>query len=160
MIIVLCVTWKDKKNKAKKEKKPVTVVSTKTTVWNAMVTREEDDVFPVPTVIYDYNKSMNGCDSMDQSISYYGQFLRKTTKWWRCIFLWSLEICQVNAYILYCLTCPDDWKVSRISKNIWSLNLKPNLPPLLPLILLLEGLALADSAFQRDIKEINTWWLM
>lgn len=47
---------------------------------------------------------MNGCDCMNQSIAYYRQFLRKTVKWWRRIFLWLLEVSQVNAYILFCLT--------------------------------------------------------
>ena len=47
---------------------------------------------------------MNGCDRIDQMLSYYNIFNRKTVKWWKRIFVWSLEVAQVNSYILFCLT--------------------------------------------------------
>ena len=105
---ILSVMWKDKKGKAKKEKKPVVVVSTQASVKNKQVTRKQGDPFLIPEVIEDYNNSMNGCDRMDQTVAYYGQFNRKTVKWWKRIFLWLLEICQANAYILHSLTRADD----------------------------------------------------
>lgn len=61
----------------------------------------------MPKVVCDYNHRMNGCDRVDQCVSYYGQYGRKTVKWWRRVFLWLLEVCQYNAYILYCLTRAD-----------------------------------------------------
>ena len=64
-----------------------------------------------PTIIHNYNHSMNGCDRMDQAVSYYGQFERKTTKWWKKIFHWLLEVAQINAYILYSLTHDDSSRI-------------------------------------------------
>ena len=54
-----------------------------------------------PTMVHGYNSSMNGCDRMDQMISYYGCHSRKTIKWWRKVFTWIIEILQSNAHILY-----------------------------------------------------------
>lgn len=132
---ILCVMWKDKKGKAKKEKKPVVVVSTQASVKTKRITRKQGDPFDIPEVIQDYNMSMNGCDRMDQAVSYYGQFSRKTVKWWKRIFLWLLEICQANAYILYCLTRADD--TPKLSLKMFKNNLLTqiekaaveNLPP-------------------------------
>ena len=47
---------------------------------------------------------MNGCDRMDQMISYYNIFNRKAVKWWKRLFMWCFEVSQINAYILFCLT--------------------------------------------------------
>ena len=49
---------------------------------------------------------MNGCDRLDQLVSYYNNLSRKTGKWWKRIFTWVIEVCQTNAYIIYCLTQP------------------------------------------------------
>ena len=54
---ILCVMWKDKKGKAKKEKKPVVVVSTQATVKTKRITRKQGDPFDIPEVIQDYNMS-------------------------------------------------------------------------------------------------------
>ena len=99
---ILCVAWRDKK-----AKKPCILVSTKATVQHVTVTRKRGNEVTLPSLIHDYNMSMNGCDRVDQSVAYYGQFTRKTIKWWKRIFFWLLEICQVNSYILYCLTRTD-----------------------------------------------------
>ena len=53
-----------------------------------------------PAPIHGYNFAMNGCDRMDQLVSYYGCHGRKTIKWWRKLFSWILEIVQCNAHIL------------------------------------------------------------
>ena len=50
---------------------------------------------------------MNGCDRLDQLASYYINIARKTIKWWKRIFQWLIEIVQVNAYIIYTLTCDE-----------------------------------------------------
>lgn len=47
---------------------------------------------------------MNGCDRLDQAVSFYNNLDRKTTKWWKRLFNWILEVTQVNAYILFILT--------------------------------------------------------
>ena len=96
---ILCVAWRDKK-----AKKPCILVSTKATVQHVTVTRKRGIQVTLPSLIHGYNMSMNGCDRVDQSVAYYGQFTRKTIKWWKRIFFWLLEITQVNSYILYCLT--------------------------------------------------------
>ena len=85
---MLCVSWKDKKSK-----KGVIIVSTKADVQK-------------PTVVHDYNLHINGCDRMDQSLTYYGQYNRKTVKCWKKIFHWSLEVAQCNAHILFNLSRP------------------------------------------------------
>ena len=58
------------------------------------------------TVIHECNQSMNGCDRLHQLVSYYNSLSRKTVKWWKRVFTWVIEVCQANAYIIYCLTRP------------------------------------------------------
>jgi hypothetical protein len=92
---ILVTAWRDKK-----AKKPVVVVSTACSVGDTTVKRKSGDVV-IPKVINEYNLNMNGCDRADQLVSYYGMHERKTMKWWKKLFYWSLEIAQVNAFILY-----------------------------------------------------------
>ena len=54
---------------------------------------------------------MNGCDHLDQMISY-NNFDRKTCKWWKRIFVWILEVSQINSYIVYSLSRPNTKKMS------------------------------------------------
>ena len=96
---ILCCVWKDKK-----ACKPVIAVSTYGVKGNVDVSNKRGVITVKPTIIHDYNLSMNGCDHMDQMLSYYNIFNRKTVKWWKRIFVWSLEVAQVNLYILFCLT--------------------------------------------------------
>lgn len=102
---VVVVSWRDKK-----AAKSVTAVSTKgdTSVIHQINKRREQ--VSKPTIIDSYNWSMNGCDKMDQLVSYYGMYQRKTRKWWKKLFHWILEISQANAYILYRLTRGEDEK--------------------------------------------------
>ena len=48
------------------------------------------------------------CDRVDQCLSYYGQFSRRTTKWGKIIFLWLLEVTLCNAHLLYQITRDND----------------------------------------------------
>ena len=50
-----------------------------------------------------YNLCMNGCDRVDQMVTYYGVYQRKTYKWWKKLFRWALKVVQNNAYVLYTL---------------------------------------------------------
>ena len=96
---ILCCVWKDKK-----ARKPVIAVSTYGVKGNVDVSNKRGVITVKPTIIHDYNLSMNGCDRMDQMLSYYNAFNHKTVKWWKRIFIWSLEVAQVHSYILVCLT--------------------------------------------------------
>ena len=97
----LCCAWRDKK-----AKKHCVLVTTKHSSTLTEVQRRVERV-SMPQMIAAYNQNMNGCDRIDQAVSYYGQFRRKTIKWWKQIFLWLLEVVQVNAHILYQLANPD-----------------------------------------------------
>ena len=60
---------------------------------------------------------MNGCDRLDQLVSYYNNLSRKTGKWWKRIFTWVIEVCQTYAYIIYCLTQPVTNPPTKKKKN-------------------------------------------
>lgn len=47
-----------------------------------------------PGLINEYNQNMNGCDRLDQNVSYYNNLDRNTMKGWRRIFSWILEVCK------------------------------------------------------------------
>ncbi|CAG5118075.1 unnamed protein product [Candidula unifasciata] len=96
---ILCVSWRDKKSK----KKPCILLTT-----NESSTFEERQEgsrkVQKPSPIYSYNMSMNGCDRLDQMVSYYSNHNCKTKKWWKKVFTWIVEVTQVNAHILYMLS--------------------------------------------------------
>ena len=54
-----------------------------------------------PITIHMYNQYMNRCDRVDQNLRYYSAQDRKSTKWWKKLYFWAVEIGQLNAYILY-----------------------------------------------------------
>ncbi|CAG5136607.1 unnamed protein product [Candidula unifasciata] len=95
---ILCVSWRDKNSK-----KPCILLTT-----NGSSTFEEgqkgSQKVQKPSPIHSYNMSMNGCDRLDQMVSYYSNHNRKTKKWWKKVFTWIVEVTQVNAYILYMLS--------------------------------------------------------
>ena len=91
--------WKDKK-----ARKPVIAVSTYSIKGESEIANKRGTVTTKPFIVNEYNNSMNGCDRMDQMISYYNVFNRKTIKWWKRLFMWCFEVSQVNLYILFCLT--------------------------------------------------------
>lgn len=79
------------------------VVTTKGKVGDVQVSRK-GGIVSIPEVVDDYNQSMNGCDKVDQMVNYYGHYQRKTTKWWKRIFYWLIEVAQINAFIIYKLS--------------------------------------------------------
>ena len=96
--ILLC-TWKDKK-----ARKPVMAVSTYSTKGQSEIANRHGAITTKRCIVNEYNYSMNGCDRMHQMISYYNIFNQKTIKWWKRLFMWCLEVSQINSYILFCLT--------------------------------------------------------
>lgn len=62
-----------------------------------------------PKVIVDYVKHMGGVDTLDHYCGSYS-FARRSTKWWRKLFFWLLEVALVNSYIL--------WSMDREEKNL------------------------------------------
>ena len=64
-------------------------------------------------MIHNYNQSVNG---LDQLASYYSNADRKAIKWWKRIFQWLIKIVQVNAYIIYTLTCDEKRKQNTFIK--------------------------------------------
>ncbi|XP_053975370.1 piggyBac transposable element-derived protein 4-like [Hylaeus volcanicus] len=59
-----------------------------------------DVIIKKPDVVLNYTASVAGVDYVNQYASTYC-FLRKSLKWWRKLFFWGMEICAINAYILY-----------------------------------------------------------
>lgn len=99
---VVLVQWKDKKSR-----KPCIVLSTDCSTSFEQRTEGRRQVMK-PSPIHTYNMAMNGCDRMDQMVSYYGAHNRKTDKWWKKLFTWIIEVTQVNAQLLYTLTHHDE----------------------------------------------------
>ena len=97
---MLACAWKDKK-----AKQPVLIVSTKYAKGDVEVTTKRHGLLKVkPCIVHEYNLSMNGCDHLDQLISYYNNFSRKTCKWWKRVFMWIIEVSQIKSFNLYTLT--------------------------------------------------------
>ena len=126
--ILLCM-WKNKI-----AKKPVIVVSTHSVKEESEITNKRGIVTTKPNIIHEYSNSTNGCDRMDQMISYY-VFNRKTIKFWKHMLMWCFEISQMNAFILFCLTReagtktvpPIEFKKSLITELITEAS--KNIPP-------------------------------
>ena len=93
----MVVAWKDKK-----AKKPVLLVSTRAEAGDILVKNKTK-----PSAINSYNQYMNGCDLADQKVGYYGMQNRKTSKWWKKLYHWIMEIACSNAHILYVLSHPE-----------------------------------------------------
>ena len=90
----LCVAWQ-----AATKKKPVFMLSTNS--HHQMVTvRSRHTTQLKPVVVDRYNHSMNGVDRADQFTVYYS-FIRRSLKWWKKVFFWSMEVAAVNSYLLY-----------------------------------------------------------
>ena len=56
-----------------------------------------------PNMIDQYNKYMGGVDKADQLVQYYS-FQHYSKKWWKRVFFHLLDLCLVNAYIVYTTT--------------------------------------------------------
>ncbi|KAK3731262.1 hypothetical protein RRG08_025804 [Elysia crispata] len=130
--VALSVTWKDKK-----AKKPCHVVTTCSKV-DYVTVQEGLRQVTKPAIIQSYNNNMNGCDRIDQQVSYYGAHDRKTKKWYKKIFTWILEVAQVNSHILHTLSRPEGTKPLPLAayKNLLVDQLilvgAPNVMPALP----------------------------
>ena len=49
---------------------------------------------------------MNGVDKCDQYLNYYSMG-RKSIKWWKIVFFKLIELCVVNAMVIYFHKNPD-----------------------------------------------------
>ena len=84
----------------KKAKKHVIMASTDATN-DSVIVKAGKGTKSKPEIIDKYNQYMNGCDRADQNIGYYGLHTRRSTKWWKKIFFWVLEITVSNAFVLF-----------------------------------------------------------
>ena len=50
----------------------------------------------MPTLIYEYNQSMTGCDRLDQLVRCYNNFGQTTVKWLEKDLTWTIEVCHVQ----------------------------------------------------------------
>jgi hypothetical protein len=85
------------------DKRPVHMLSSihaATKTWTGRNQRnpERTPIFK-PTVIVQYTKLMGGVDLSDQLMNYYN-FLRRTQKWWRKLWVHLLNMIIHNAYVL------------------------------------------------------------
>lgn len=67
-----------------------------------------------PTVICEYNSHMGGVDTADHYLTSYG-FNRKTKKWWRKVFFWSLDVSFLNSYLLFKMNNPSNSKLRSLA---------------------------------------------
>ena len=72
-----------------------------TTVMKRPKGGHEKRPLPCPTMINDYNMYMGGVDLTDQHLSYYSMTTRKTLKWWKKTFWRLIDICILNAWIIF-----------------------------------------------------------
>ena len=134
----LCVAFHDKK-----AKKNVFVVSSLSDSSTTPVETRRGLTVQKPTMITAYNNNMNGCDRADQNVGYYGMHKRKSIKWWKKIFHWLLELCHINARILFLLTRTEpptrhslvkfkDALISQLTEAAAALNAAPEPAPIMP----------------------------
>jgi hypothetical protein len=76
--------------------------------------READDV-EKPNIICDYNDNMGGVDRLDQVIANY-DMQRKSQKWWKKVFVRMIELCVVNAFVLFLHKNPQHKKKNSVHK--------------------------------------------
>ena len=87
-----------------KDKRPVLMLSTihgATESWTGKNSRTEEGRPPLfkPTVIVDYTRLMGGVDLSDQLMKNY-EFLRRSCKWWRKLWVHFFNMIVLNAFIL------------------------------------------------------------
>ena len=71
----LCTLWK-----YKEVRKPVVLVLSKNSNGIADIISKQGKVTTIPTLIYEYNQSMIGCDCLDQLVRCYNNFGQTTVK--------------------------------------------------------------------------------
>ena len=101
---VLAVHWKDKRD--------VFAMSSIHGNGTQLVKRRGDNNdITKPTIIVEImyinvHKYMNGVDKCDQYLNYYS-LGRKAKKWWKKVFYKMVELCIINAMVLYFVAHPD-----------------------------------------------------
>ena len=94
----LCVVWQDTKRVTLLTNYGDCSVITKQIRCKKSQTGHRD--IRKPSIVTDYNKYMGGCDLASQLCKYYTHNHR-TLKWWKRVFIGLLDICLVNATIVY-----------------------------------------------------------
>ena len=89
----------------RERKKPRSTSTNAATTRRAFAPGQERQVFPIPTIVDDYNNNMNGVDIADQLRSSYPTQL-KALRNWLPLFFWLLDTTIVNSFILYRLERP------------------------------------------------------
>ena len=85
--------------KEKPKRKPVYLVSTFVHADNVTYENRKG-LITKPKVIHDYNIGMGGVDLCDKKIYHYASE-RRTNRYWVKIFMNMLDMCVLNAYIIY-----------------------------------------------------------
>lgn len=91
---MFCIRWHDKRL--------VYMLSTMHSgveVWTGKRNYKDNTPIYKPEVIVDYTNKMGGVDMSDQLMNYYN-FLRKSIKWWRKLFIHLVNMVIMNAFIL------------------------------------------------------------
>lgn len=89
---IVAVHWKDKRD--------VLCLSAFHTLGEQVIERFGGAITK-PNIICDYNIYMGGVDKCDQFLSYYSLCSRKSSKWWKKVFLRMFELSVVNAMCIY-----------------------------------------------------------
>ena len=89
--VVIC-KWRDKRE--------VLTISNMHQIEMVDCMNRNKKVTKKPNTVRDYNSGMLGIDRSDQMLSYYSS-LRKTICWYKKLALHIMEVCLLNAYILY-----------------------------------------------------------
>ena len=91
---ILAMKWFDKR-----EVYMISSCHAATEEWTGKMNRKDGTPTYKPSCIVDYTQKMGGVDLSDQLMTYYS-FLRKTSKWWRKLWIHILNMLVLNAYIL------------------------------------------------------------
>jgi hypothetical protein len=92
---MLCLKWVDKRSVMM-----LSTVHAATASWTGKRKRDEERTkIYKPTVIVDYTRLMGGVDLSDQLMNYYN-FLRRSKKWWRKLWVHLLNMIIHNAFVL------------------------------------------------------------
>jgi hypothetical protein len=85
-----------------RDQRDVHMLSTIHQATVSVLTKTDRNGDPIvkPTCIVDYCSLMGGVDLSDQINQYYS-CLRKTSKWYKKLFFYLLNLCIINAFILY-----------------------------------------------------------
>ena len=107
-----------------------------------------------PKVMLMYNKFMGGVDRNDQ-LAKYSAFNHRSLKWWKKVFFRILNLCMVNAFILY-----NEWCAIQGKPKLKQLKFCRNVMSSwqLPIHAYLNGIFLL--IFHRKILRGELHWLV